>query len=103
MKFIKIILKTIARIIHFRPATEEEKKAYAERQRASYSYSYSKSNETVINPASGLPMIGCVDVNGNSFGSNSSYDHYRRSHDDSYRNSSSTNYSTSYDPFSNRY
>jgi hypothetical protein len=101
MKFIKIILKTIARIIHFRPATEEEKKAYAERQRASYSYY--KPNETVINPASGLPMIGCLDVNGSSFGSNSSYDHYRRSHDNSNRSFSSTSYSSSYDPLNNRY
>lgn len=101
MNIIKIILKTIAKIIHFVPATEEEKIEYAKRQREIHSYS--KSNETIINPATGLPMIGCLDVNGNSFGSNSSYDHYRRSNEDSYRSPSSTNYSSSYDPFTNRY
>ena len=101
MNIIKTILKKIAKIIHFVPATEEEKIAYAKKQRAMHSFS--KSNETTINPATGLPMIGCLDVNGNSFGSNSSYDHYRRSNDDSYRSSSSTNYSSNYDPFTNRY
>ena len=64
---------------------------------------YSKSNDTIINPATGLPMVGCLDVNGNSFGSNSSYDHYRRSSEDSYRSFSSTNNSSNYDPFTNRY
>ena len=101
MNIIKIILKTLAKIIHFVPATEEEKIEYAKRQREIHTYS--KSNETTINPATGLPMIGCLDVNGNSFGSNSSNDHYRRSNEDSYRSSSSTNYSSSYDPFTNRY
>ncbi|BCA97250.1 hypothetical protein TUM19329_36110 (plasmid) [Legionella antarctica] len=101
MNIIKIILKRIAKIIHFKPATEEEKIEYAKRQRALNTYH--KSHDTTINPASGLPMIGCLDVNGNSFGSNSSSDYYRRNHDDSYRSSSSTSYSSSYDPFSNRY
>jgi glutaredoxin 2 len=101
MNIIKTILKTIAKIIHFVPATEEEKIEYAKRQRAINTYS--KSNDTIINPATGLPMVGCLDVNGNSFGSNSSYDHYRRSSEDSYRSFSSTNNSSNYDPFTNRY
>lgn len=101
MNIIKIILKTIAKIIHFVPATEEEKIEYAKRQRAIHSYS--KSNETTINPATGLPMIGCLDVNGNSFGSNGSYEHYPRRNEDSYRSSLSTNYISGYDPFTNRY
>lgn len=100
MNFIKIILKTIAKIIHFRPATEEEKIAYAKKHSFN---SYSKSNDTTINPASGLPMIGCLDVNGNSFGSNSSSDQYYRNQDDYYRSHSTTNFNSSYDPFSNRY
>lgn len=101
MNVIKSILKTIAKIIHFVPATEEEKIEYAKRQRAIHSFS--KTNETTINPATGLPMIGCLDVNGNSFGSSSSYDHDRRSSEESYRSFSSTNYSSNYDPFTNRY
>lgn len=101
MNIIRAILKKIAKIIHFRPATEEEKIEYAKRQRAVHSYS--KSNETIINPATGLPMLGCLDVNGNSFGSNNSSDHYRRNQDDYYRSHSSTNYTSSYDPFTNRY
>lgn len=68
MNIIKIILKRIAKIIHFVPATEEEKIAYAKRHSFD---SYSKSNETRINPSSGLPMIGCLDVNGNSIGTSS--------------------------------
>lgn len=99
VNIIKTILKTIAKIIHFRPATEEERLAYAKRNSFC---SYSKDNGTTINPASGLPMVGCLDVNGNSFGSNSSSDHCRGINNDSYSSSSPTNYS-SYDPFNNRY
>jgi len=73
---------------------------FTKRQRAIHSFS--KSNETTINPATGLPMIGCLDVNGNSFGSSSSYDHHRRCSEESSRSFSSTNYN-SYDPFTNRY
>jgi hypothetical protein len=104
MKLIKLILKTIAKIIHFRPYsewTEEEKIEYAKRQRTFNSSN--QSNETRINPATGLPMIGCLDVNGNSFGTNHSHDHFRRNNDDYCRHFSSTSYSSSYDPFTNRY
>lgn len=97
MNIIKLIIKKIAKIIRFRPLTEEEKNAFSKR------HSFSKSNDTTINPASGLPMIGCLDVNGNSFGSNSSFEQYRRTHDDFYHSHSFTNYNSSYDSFNNRY
>ncbi|MGT3090782.1 MULTISPECIES: hypothetical protein [Legionellaceae] len=103
MNILKRFLKKIAKIIHFRPYsewTEEEKAVYAKRHSF---HSYSKSNDTKINPASGLPMIGCLDVNGNTFGSSSSFDDYHRNHDNNYRIYSSTNYCNSYDPFANRY
>ena len=100
MNIIKKILKRIAKIIHFRPLTEEEKIAYKKR----HAGSSSRSNDTTINPATGLPMVGGLDVNGNSFGSSSSYDYYRRSQsDDYYRSHSSTNYNSSYDSFNNRF
>ena len=66
-------------------------------------YTYNNSNDTTINPTSGLPMMGRLDINGNSFGSNGSSDHYHRNHDDYCRSSSSTNNSSNYDPFTNRY
>jgi hypothetical protein len=102
MNLLKKILKVIARIIHFTPATEEQKLEYAKRN-SSTCYDYNKSNETVINPASGLPMMGCVDVSGNSFGSNSSSDdYYRRSQEDYYRSLSNNNYNSSqYDYWKN--
>lgn len=100
MNIIKRILLKFAEIIHFRLPTEEEKLEYGRK----YSFrSYSKENSTTINPASGLPMIGCLDVNGNSYGSNSSSDHYHRNHEAIYSSYSTSNYSSSYDPFTNRY
>lgn len=97
MNIIKIILKKFAKIIHFRLPTEEERIAYAKRNS---SWPYHKSNETTINPATGLPMVGCLDVNGNSFGSSNLADHYRRNQDDYYRSHTSTSsYNSSYDPF----
>jgi len=97
MKFIKKILRTFAKIIHFRPFTEEERIEYSKRYS---SESYSKSNDTKINPANGLPMLGCLDVNGNTFGTNNSYNDYHRNND-LYRTNSFVNYS-SYDSFNNR-
>lgn len=96
MKYIKSILKVFARLIHFRPATEEEKIAFAKRHSLR---SRSNLNDTVINPATGLPMIGCLDVNGSSFGSNSSYDNYHRNQD----HNTTPSYTSSYDSFTNRY
>lgn len=100
MGILKKILKKIAKIIHFRPYsewTENEKAKYAKQ----HSFcSYSKSNNTEINPATGLPMIGALDSMGNSFGSSAS-------DRDNYWNNDYHHYSTynssSYDPFNNRY
>ena len=103
MNILKIFLKKIAKIIHFRPYsewTEEEKAVYAKQHSPRFNH---KSNDTEINPASGLPMIGCLDVNGNTFGSSNSFDDYHRNHDNNYRSYSSTNYCNSYDSFTNRY
>jgi len=43
-----------------------------------------KRQEASVNPGSGLPMIGSVDVSGNAFGSSSS-DSHRSSYDDYHR------------------
>lgn len=95
MKFIKNILKVISKIIHFTPPTEEQRLERAKLNSCN-NYDDKKSNVTVINPASGLPMMGCFDIAGNSFGSNASADdYYRRNQEDYYRRSSSSNYSSS--------
>ncbi len=102
MNIIKIILKRIAKLIHFRlysEWTEEEKLAW---DRQYSSCKYTNSNETSINPATGLPMSGGIDSGGNSFGSSSSSDYHRRTNDDCYRSHLSTSYSSSYDSFINR-
>lgn len=99
MNIIKNILKRIAKIIHFIPYsewTEEEKLAWTIKHS---SYRYKNLNETHINPASGLPMIGCLDSSGSSFGSNNSYDNYHRNQD----HNTTPSYSSSYDSFTNRY
>ena len=84
MNILKIVLKTIAKIIHFVPATELQKIEYAKK----YAHTNnSPFNTTTINPATGLPMIGAFDVAGNSFGSNSLPDDWylRQQRDDRYR------------------
>ena len=58
------------------------------------------NNRIKINPSTGLPMIGSLDSLGNSFGSSAS-DRSSNVHTD-YHHQSST-YTSSYDPFSNRY
>ena len=90
MNVLKIILKTIARIIHFVPATELQKIEYAKKHAQT---TCSPSFETIINPASGLPMMGGVDMAGNTFGSNHVLDDWyrRHQHDDYHRYSSSLN------------
>lgn len=55
-----------------------------------------KNNETTINPATGLPMSGAFDSQGNTRGTSALNSH----HD--WHNDYSRSYS-SYDPFSNRY
>lgn len=100
---LKIPFKIIAKIIRFHPLTEEEKIAYAKRHS---SFQSSNNYETTTNPATGLPMIGCLDVNGNSIGCSSSYDHHRRNDDyyyDCNRSHSTINGTSSYSPFTNRY
>ena len=104
-KLLILPFKIIGKIIHFRPYsqwTEEEKIAFEQQNNQFYS---SNNYETTINPATGLPMIGCLDVNGNSIGSSSSYDSHRRTDDhyDYNRTHATTDYNTSYNPFTNRY
>lgn len=95
MKLLKSVFKRIAKIFSFVLPTEEQKKGYGERKEAHYN---SRLNETTYNPATGLPMIGAHDSNGNMYGSSASD---RNTWDDySSRNCS---YSSSYDPFTNRY
>lgn len=59
-----------------------------------------QSNETQHNPATGLPMIGALDTLGNSMGSSAS-DSQNHFHNDYHI--SGSRYSSSYDPFTNRY
>lgn len=102
MNILKRFLKKLLKSFILDPIVNGLKKKAVYAKRHSF-HSYSKSNDTKINPASGLPMIGCLDVNGNTFGSSSSFDDYHRNHDNNYRIYSSTNYCNSYDPFANRY
>lgn len=99
MNIVKRILTKLAQLIRFTPATKEERLAYSLRQSDYINY----SNDTIINPATGLPMIGCLDVNGNSFGSNSSYEHHRINSETNYQSPTFMNYSSCYDPFNNRF
>lgn len=59
-----------------------------------------KSIDYTINPATGLPMMGAVDIQGNILGTN----HFN-SHHDWYNdyNHTHSSFSNSYDPFSNQY
>jgi len=61
---------------------------------------FTNNNETTINPNTGLPMIGNLDSMGNSFGSSASDTDYHRYNDYQHQSSS---YTSSYDPFTNRY
>jgi hypothetical protein len=64
-------------------------------------YSHNKTNnDTEINPVTGLPMIGNLDSLGNSFGTSAS-DRHSNWHSDYHRPIQT--YTSSYDPFSNRY
>lgn len=60
----------------------------------------SNNNDTKINPATGLPMIGSLDSMGNSFGSGASDRHHNCNNDYHRQNSI---YNSTYDPFNNRY
>lgn len=64
---------------------EQELKRKKNNSRSAYHYDYKKPDATVINPASGLPMVGGVDVVGNSFGTNNySDDYHKRIQESSY-------------------
>ena len=87
MELINKILKVIAKIIHFTPETEEQRLERVKRNSCNNDDD-TKSNEIVINPASGLPMMGCFDMAGNSYGSNAASDDFsRRNQEDYYRRS----------------
>jgi hypothetical protein len=61
---------------------------------------YEKNNGATINPATGLPMMGAFDSQGNLRGTSTSTSHPDWHNDYNRRHSSS---SSSYDPFNNRY
>lgn len=66
---------------------------FSEQEKMMLSRSSCNQFETLINPANGLPMIGGLDVLGNTIGSNANSDHYQ-SHLLNYSNSpQSTNLS----------
>ncbi|HBD7476114.1 TPA: hypothetical protein KKX77_002642 [Legionella pneumophila] len=69
---------------------------HAKKMKLNFEYN---SQQTQYNPATGLPMIGAFDSMGNTMGS-SSYSSSSSS-SDSFHNS--TSFSSSYDPFTNRF
>ncbi|HIF0232308.1 TPA: hypothetical protein ACXYK5_002226 [Legionella pneumophila] len=81
MRLIKKILKSFAKIIAVRGLTEEDRNNLTNGR-----FHRATLTETRINPATGLPMSGCLDLNGSSYGTSNSFDSYR-----------------SYDSFNNRY
>lgn len=81
MSLIKKILKSFVKIIAVRDLSENEKSNLTKG-----CFHHSTLTETRINPATGLPMSGCLDLNGSSYGTSNSFDSYR-----------------SYDSFNNRY
>lgn len=93
MKWIKIIFKSI---VEFFKSCWVPDPNY----QSNINHSSNNNNETKINPSNGLPMIGSLDSMGNSFGS-SAADRNNSYHDDYHRQNSS--YTSSYDPFTNRY
>ncbi|USQ15590.1 hypothetical protein J2N86_15705 (plasmid) [Legionella lytica] len=76
MSLIKKILKPIVKIIAVRDLTEDERNNLTKRclQRSALT-------ETRVNPATGLPMTGCLDLNGSSYGTSNSFNDYHRSTD----------------------
>jgi hypothetical protein len=101
MNLFEKIINIIATIIHCTP--EDEYKFEYVKYDSCTDCDYKKSNVAVINPVTGLLMIGGVDVAGNFFGTKSSSDDYhRRSQEDCYRSSSSSYYNFSqYDYWKN--
>lgn len=93
MKFIKKIFKPIVTFFKFVAIPHPDFQNKLNQRTAN-------KNETKINPATGLPMIGSLDSMGNSIGSSAS-DRNNNWHDDYHRRNPS--YTSSYDPFTNRY
>ena len=94
MNLFEKIINIIATIIHCTP--EDEYKFECVKNDSSTDSDNKKKNVAVINPVSGLLMIGGVDVAGNFFGTKSSSDDYhRRSQEDYYGISSSNYYNSS--------
>ena len=98
MNIIKHIFKTFVKFISIRKFSKEEKVDYAKRQSIR---SKSTFSETKINPATGLPMVGCLDLNGSSYGTSNSFNDYHRNHEP-YRSISCTSFSA-YNSFNNHY
>ena len=89
MDILKIVLHKISKIIGIVPATELEKLQDAKTKSDTCP---PLPNEVIINPATGLPMIGCFDSAGNLFGSNNTAnDVYYRNQQDNYYHHSSSN------------
>lgn len=97
MRLLEKIINLIATSIHPTLVIEEQEiESGYEKHNSCSTYDYKKPHVTVINPASGLPMVSGFDIAGNVFGTNhSSDDYHRRSHEDSYK-SSSISYDNSY-------
>lgn len=94
MKWIKLIFKPIIWFFKNLAATNPNYQNV-------YNHNHkNNNNETKINPATGLPMIGNLDSLGNSFGSSAS-DRQNNLGNDYHRQSST--YNSSYDPFNNLY
>lgn len=66
IKFLKAFIKFFT----IRELTEEEKMNVVKKSSLRQNLI---SKESRINPASGLPMVGCVDLNGNTYGTSSSF------------------------------
>lgn len=80
-----IILKLILRGMGFNISKKNKKtKINIKNNNEIWEPTYTKGIETKINPGTGMPMIGSVDVLGNAFGSSSSEVH-RSSYDDYHR------------------
>jgi hypothetical protein len=79
-----IILKLIFRGMGFNFNNKNKKNKKIKNNNENWRGETFKRHETFINPGTGLPMIGSVDVAGNAFGSSYS-DVHRSSYDDYHR------------------
>lgn len=70
MILIKKFLNAFIKFFTIRELTEEEKMNLVKSRSLHRNLTSTGSR---INPASGLPMVGCVDLNGNTYGTSSSF------------------------------